>query len=69
MEEITEQEIEKLKLEAKENKIKEIHETTIFEENQIIQKIEIIREKNKPIITNIAIKPDEIVLNFDYKNN
>ena len=67
MEIISEEEVEKLKAECKCKKVKEIHETTIFNEKETIQTIEIIRENSKPIVTEINVTPDDMTIIFNEK--
>lgn len=67
MEIISEEEVERLKAECKLKKVKEIHETTIFNENETIQTIEIIRENSIPIVTEIKLTPDDMTISFDKK--
>ena len=65
MELISEEEVEQLKAECKLKKIKEIHETTIFNEKETIQTIEIIRENSIPIVTEIKLTPDDMTIGFN----
>lgn len=67
MELISDEEIERLKAECKLNKIKEIRETTIFDKNETIQTMEVIREKGNPTVTEIKLTPDDITISFNKK--